>query len=74
MADIPEKATLTRRIMIVGGLTLVIAVVGSGIYLSAAGRGDMLAMDQTSPTFKGGIPPIDAAAPTNLETATFALG
>ena len=73
MADIPEKATLTRRIMIVGGLTLVIAVVGSGIYLSAAGRGDMLAME-TSPTFKGGIPPMDAAAPTNLETATFALG
>jgi hypothetical protein len=49
------------------GVPLALVVVSSCIPWVTAERGDSMAL-------KGTIPPIDAAAPKQTETATFSLG
>ncbi len=47
--------------------TLALVMVAACVPQQSAERGDAMAL-------KGTIPPIDAAAPTRTETATFSLG
>jgi hypothetical protein len=58
-----------RKILkyVFAGVPLALVLLSSCIPWVTAGRGDSMAL-------RGTIPPIDAAAPAQTETATFSLG
>jgi hypothetical protein len=69
------------RSMVSGHLTVVLAVCLAGLLLGGLGIFYALADDEKAgvamtprPAHRAAIPPIDAQAPTEIETASFALG
>lgn len=69
MADWPRTSSLVWRILLaVAGLAGLLALWGW------AKEKNVMERDMTGVAVRPAIPAIDAAAPTQIETATFALG
>ena len=66
------KSHTGQRTLLIALGAAILALVGFGISRLALGGGSTV-QPQTS-TAKAAIPPIDAAQPAQIETATFALG
>jgi len=64
------KAMTSNRGAVIAGVLLVLALGVLGFFVSMKERNPM-ALNTTEQVF---IPPIDAAAPAQTETATFAMG
>jgi len=72
MADL-LKATIPIPRMVVVGACFVGLVLGA-IFLGSTKERKTMTLTKTNPVPNATIPPIDASAPTETETATFALG
>jgi hypothetical protein len=62
-----DRARTILKHLIFAGVPLALVIVAACTPWQAAERGDIMAL-------KGTIPPIDAFAPAQTETATFSLG
>jgi uncharacterized membrane protein YidH (DUF202 family) len=69
-----KKAILIMRLVIAGIVLIIVAIglVGGG-YINLTKEKSKMDLETTS-VLETTIPPIDAAAPVETETATFALG
>jgi hypothetical protein len=68
------KMTAIKILMLGVGLGLVVLVLGALTVLDSVGEGDEMVVAAVDEERKIEIPPIDAAAPKETATATFALG
>ncbi len=62
-----DRVKTILKYLIFGGVPLALVIVAACTPWQAAEKGDVMAL-------KGTIPPIDAAATAQTETATFSLG
>jgi hypothetical protein len=67
MLKLTDRVRKILKYIIFAGVPLALVILSSCIPWVSAERGDSMAL-------KGTIPPIDAAAPAQTETATFSLG
>jgi hypothetical protein len=72
MADLIRVAIPARRTVMVGAGVVGLVLAGLGIYFGLTRRNMLTQTRSTAP--RAALPPIDAAAPVETETATFALG
>jgi hypothetical protein len=73
MGNRGEAAAANPALAIVATIAMLAVLVGGIVVARPKGTSDM-ALNENTAQVAVGIPPIDAAAPTNLETATFGLG
>jgi hypothetical protein len=66
MLKLADRVRTILKYLIFAGVPLALVIVAACVPQQAE-RGDVMAL-------KGTIPPIDAAAPAQTETATFSLG
>jgi hypothetical protein len=72
---VDEMKITVAKILIVGaGLCLVALVLGAGNILGSMGKGDEMIAEAVVEGQEIEVPSIDAAAPAETATATFALG
>jgi hypothetical protein len=67
MLKLSDRVRKILKNIAFAGVPLALLIISSCIPWVTAERGDSMAL-------KGTIPPIDAAAPAQTETATFSLG
>jgi hypothetical protein len=67
------KMTVTKILAVCVGLGLVVLALGA-VILGSGREGDKMIVAAADEDGGGQIPPIDAAAPGETATATFALG
>ena len=67
------KMTVAKILTVGVGLGLAALALGA-IALGSAGEGDEMAVAAVDEDRETGIPPVDASAPKETATATFALG
>ena len=66
---IPILAIVVAGICVAG-----LALGGLSLFAGSSGKGDTLAAAPMDSLSEATIPPMDAAAPAKIETATFAMG
>jgi hypothetical protein len=71
MADLINATTPVQRILVV---VCCVGLVLGVIYLASTKEKETMALTETEVRTRAATPPIDVAAPTRTETATFALG
>jgi hypothetical protein len=74
MADLFRIATPTLGVVVVVASVVALVLVGQGAYSGSARDSASVASTTPAQAPLPEVPPIDAAAPARLETATFALG
>ena len=74
MLDLVKTATPAFKVLTIGGVAMALVLLSLGVRGSAKGNGGTPTPDSPLPTPGRDIPPIDAMAPTEVKTATFALG
>ena len=72
MADLIRVVAPVRRAVMVGAGVVGLVLAGLGMFFGLARRNMLTQTMDAVP--RAAIPPIDAAAPVETETATFALG
>ena len=72
--DVIRTATLIGMLLVAGTFTAVLAFSNLGGPFVSSKVPEAEAVAEATPTHRATIPPIDAAAPAETETATFALG
>jgi hypothetical protein len=73
----PRRFTAGRTYILVAVVLAGLALIGTGLVFPYLSKGEKMRMARDSssePRARLEIPPLDAAAPAEVETATFALG
>jgi hypothetical protein len=71
MANLINATTPVQRVLVV---VCCVGIILGVIYLASTKEKETMALAETELGTRAATPPIDAAAPTRTETATFALG
>ena len=69
-----EKAKPSLRLLLLAGTVSGAVLAGIGIFAMTTRGEDTMGRTTTDAAMRVRVPPIDAAAPATVETATFALG
>jgi multisubunit Na+/H+ antiporter MnhC subunit len=74
MTDESKATNPTGRLVMVTAVVIAVVLGGLGLFVVVTKGQDRMTLETTRAATEARLPPMDAAAPAQTETATFALG